>query len=342
MSAARIVMVVAAVMWVLITSPSARADSAPDAWSGIITLNWSSQLPENSPLREEVDQIIVDARTDWTMWVHFKRESASNRGVKYTVQSATVDYLEVSHHDARGRRGDASIRTLQTERLEASKRTLDSQACNLVLWVNYVAKRYWIEVGGFKLEDVPRSGQVLIEITDANGTRRVSNPVTGDRDLIKPVRFEGRFTEGEPEILEGTFDANIEPPPGVDLSFRTIGGMVEWSLFRGECPDVEEACIDIADLDWKMCSGIAQGVNQLDCDMDEIIDKCFDIMEIPPLVDGQPLPLSPSQLDCVRINCTTIEGNPLTDSDFDAGIDAMMECWDEYWKTWSDCFDLCP
>jgi len=214
-------------MWVLLAPASARAVFAPDAWSGIVTLNWSSQLPENSPLRDQVDQIIVDAHTEWTMWVHFKRESTSDRGVKYSVHSATVDYLEVSHHPARGRRGDALIRTLQTERLEASKRTLDSQACNLVSWVNYVAKRHWIEVGGFKLEDVPRSGQVLIEVTDANGTRRVSDPASGDRDLIKPVRFEGRFTENEPEILEGTFDANIEPPAGVDLSYQKIGGMVE-------------------------------------------------------------------------------------------------------------------
>ena len=118
MSATRIAKVVVAVMLALITSASVRAGSAPDDWSGVITLNWSSQLPENSPLRDEVDQIIVDAHIEWTMWVHFKKESASNKGVKYTVQSATVDYLEVSHHDARGRRGDALMRTLQSLTLD--------------------------------------------------------------------------------------------------------------------------------------------------------------------------------------------------------------------------------
>jgi len=42
MSAARIAKVVFVVGLALFTSVSARAGSAPDAWSGIITLNWSS------------------------------------------------------------------------------------------------------------------------------------------------------------------------------------------------------------------------------------------------------------------------------------------------------------
>jgi hypothetical protein len=338
MSAARTAKVAAAVMWVLVASAPVRAGSPPDDWSGIVTLNWSSQLPANSPLRKEVDKIYVDAHIEWTMWVHFKRESASNRGVMYTVQSATVDYLEVSHHDARGRRGDASMRTLQTERLEASGRVLDGRACNLVLWVNYTTKAYWIDVGGFKLEDVPRSGQVLIEVTDANGTRRVSDPTTGDRDVIKPVRFEGRYTNDDPEILEGTFDANVEPPPGVDLSYQTIGGMVEWSLFRGACPDVEEACLNEAKGILHVCL-FTQGVHQLDCDMDKIEDRCFglDLMG----ADGQTIPWD-SARDCVKAACSVREGASVTDADFEAGIDSMMDCWNEYSKTWSDCLDLCP
>jgi hypothetical protein len=342
MSAARIAKVVFAVMWVLFTSASARAGSVPDAWSGIITLDWSSQLPENSPLRAEVDRIIVDAHTEWTMWVHFKQVSASDRKVEYTVQSATVDYLQISHHEARGRRGDAFIRTLQTERLEASGRTLDSRACKLVFWVDYAAKRYGIEVGGFKLEDVPRSGQVLIEVTDANGTRRVSDPATGDHDVIEPVRFQGRYSGGDPDFLEGTYDANVEPPPGVDLSYETVGGMVEWSLYRGACPDVEKACFAAAEILLSMCAGITQGIYHLDCDMDEIKDTCFDIMEIPPLVDGQPMPSPVSPRACVWVACKSLEGFSSTDSAFDAGIDDLMDCWSEYWNTFSDCDRLCP
>jgi hypothetical protein len=341
MSAARIAKVVVAVMLALFTSASIRAGSAPEDWSGVITLTWSSQLPENSPLRKEVDRIIIDAHTEWTMWVHFKRELASENGVMYTVQSATVDYLEVSHHDARGRRGDASMRTLQTERLETSGRVLDSRACNLVLWVNYTTKEYWIDVGGFKLEDVPRSGQVLIEVTDANGTRRVSDPTTGNRDVIKPVRFQGRYTEREPEILEGTFDANVEPPPGVDLSYQTIGGMVEWSLFRGACPEVEEACLHQAAIALQGCVEVNQGVHWLACDMEMIDSECFNLELVLPL-DSQPIPSPDFVRDCVKAACKSIEGYTLTDSDFEAGIDAMMDCWHEYWKTRSDCDDLCP
>ncbi len=337
MSAARIARVVFVVMWALFTSASARAGSVPDTWSGIITLDWSSQLPENSPLRAEVDRIIINAHTEWTMRVHFKKVSASDRGVEYTVQSATVDYLEVSHHDARGRRGDASMRTLQTERLEASGRTLDSRACNLVLWVNYAAKRYWIEVGGFKLEDVPRSGQVLIEA----GTRRVSVPTTGDHDVIVPVRFEGRYTGGDPEILEGTYDANVEPPPGVDLSYETVGGMVEWSLFRGACPDVKEACVKNAESVLSPCLFI-QGVHQLDCgDRDRVEIDCFGLELVGP--DGQPQPRSPEYArDCVEDACSFSEGDPGTEADLEAAIDDLMDCWNEYSKTVSDCNDLCP
>jgi len=136
------------------------------------------------------------------------------------VQSATVDYLEVSHHDARGRRGDALMRTLQTERLEASKRVLDSRTCNLVLWVNYVAKRYWIDVGGFKIED-----------------------------------------------------------------------------------------------------------------------RCFGLELMG--ADGQTIPWDFAS-DCVKAACSVREGASVTDADFEAGIDSMMDCWNEYSKTWSDCLDLCP
>ncbi len=339
MSATRIAKVVVTVMWALFTSASVRAGSAPDAWSGIITLTWSSQLPENSPLRDEVDRIIVDAHTEWTLRVHFKRESASKRGVKYTVQSATVDYLEVSHHDARGRRGDASIRTLQTERLEVSERTLDSRTCNLVFWVNYAAKRYWIDVGGFRLEDVPRSGLVLIEITDANGTRRVSEPATGDHDVIEPVRFQGRYTDNEPETFEGTFDANVEPPPGVNLSYETMGGMVEWSLFRGECPDVEEACVERADRMLNACL-FNTAVHELDCDMETIENSCFGLELVG--ADGQLQPLGYSREECVEAACSIREGASVTDSAFEAGIDSMLDCWNEFSKTWSDCIDLCP
>ena len=341
MSATRIAKVVFAVMWMLFPSVPTRADSAPEAWSGIITLGWSSQLPENSPLRAQADRIIVDARTDWTMRVHFRKASTSGSRVEYLVKSATVDYLQTSHHDAQSRRGDASIHTLQTERLEASGRILDGKACSLVLWVDYAAKRYGIDVGGFELEDVPRSGQVLIEITDANGTRRVSDPASGNHDVIEPVRLEGHYKGGDPEILEGTYDANVEPPPGVDLSYQTIGGMVEWSLFRGACPDVEEACRKNAEIDLWMCAGIAQGAFELDCDLDRIGDDCFDLELVSP-VDGQPIPSPLSPRDCVKNACFFVEDASVTDSALDAGVDAMMECWDEYQQRSSDCDDLCP
>ena len=254
------------------------------------------------------------------------------------MQSATVDYLEVSQHDGQGRRGDATIRTLQTERLEASGRVLDSQACNLVFWVNYAAKRYWIEVGGFKLEDVPRSGLVLIEIIDANGTRRTSQPTTGDHDVIEPLRFQGRYTVNDPEILEGTLDANVEPPPGVDLSYKTIGGMVEWNLFRGVCPDVEEACIKKAVTTLSACLFV-QGVHELDCDLDKIETTCFGL-ELQGF-DRKPIPWDFAR-DCVKAACSVREGASVTDSAFEAGIDSMMDCWNAYSKTWPDCIDLCP
>jgi len=280
---------------------------------------------------------MIDARTEWTMRVHFKKASASGSEVTYTVESATVDYLEVSHHDARGRRGDASIHTLQTERIEASGRTLDGKACNLVLVVDHSAKRYWTEVGGFKLEDVPRSGRVLIEITDANGTRSVSEPATGDHNVIVPVRFEARYPDDDPKYLKGAYDANVEPPPGVDLSYETVGGMVEWSLYRGACPDVEQACF--ADAEWALstCAGIHQNLHQLDCDLARINSECF-ALEIPPLVDGEPLPSPLSPRDCVSVLCTTADSAPVNEP----ALDALMECLAEYRKTRSDCDDLCP
>lgn len=340
MSATRIPKVAAAVMLALFASASARAGPAPDDWSGIISLDWSTQLPESSPLRAEVDRIFIDAHIEWTMLVHFKKVSASEIGVKYTAQSATVDYLEVSKHDARGRRGDATIRTLQTDRLEASERVLDSRACNLVFWVNYAAKRYWIEVGGFKLEDVPRSGLVLIEVTDANGTRTTSQPTTGDRDVIKPLRFQGRYTERDPEILSGTFDANIDPPPGVELSYQTIGGMVEWNLFRGECPDVKEACVDRANQLLHECL-LDPAFRKLDCDIEKIDSECLKL-NLVSLIDRQPIPSPMLSNDCVKAACSVREGVSVTDADFEADINAMVDCWNEYSKTMVDCDRLCP
>ncbi len=324
----------------LLALPTAPAGSAPakDSWSGFITLDWSTKLPDDSPLRAMADRVVVDAHKKWTMMVHFERSASVGRVVKYEVRTATVDYLETWRQEALQRGDEGSMRVLETRQLQAEARKLDSRACNLELWVNYAVKKYWIEVGGFELSDVPESGQILIEITDSNGTRRSSGPRTGDDNVIEPVYFEGRFTGARPTVLEGTFDANVEPPPGVDLTHQTVGGLVEWRLFREGCPELVDACKNNAEIGLSACMMAAQGGFQIECP--DLRSDCLDDLDIEPLTDDDAFRLT--LRECFQVNCWKVEEHQFEHPDVEDGIDALMECFDQYYAELEACEDLCP
>ncbi len=337
----RSVTVIGTALLLSLSTVAAGAEPAKDSWSGFITLDWSLVLPDDSPLQNIADRVVVNAHKEWTMMVHFERQEAVGRTVKYKVRSATVDYLETLSQEAIQRGDGGSMRTLDTRTLQAKARKLGPKACNMELWVNYAVKKYWIDTGGFELEDVPESGQVLIEITDSQGTRKMSDPRSGSDNVIEPVYFEGRYTGGSPTVLEGTFDANVEPLPGLDQIYQTAGGNVEWRLFRAGCPELESACEKNARIGFRACAATKQGAFQIDCP--ELEADCLD--DLTERLAPEPLPgtgADPSLRECFQINCWKQEDHKFQDPDLEDGIDALMECWRIFQDEWNACQDLCP
>ncbi len=100
--------------------------------------------------------------------------------------------------------------------------------------------------GKFEIPNATKTGQIVIEITDENGTRTVANPLDKETDVVERFRFEDRYTENRPLKLIGQFDANVEPPAGVDITHETVAGDIDWRLYRGVCPDVRKQSFEDA------------------------------------------------------------------------------------------------
>lgn len=195
---------------------AASGDALPDTWSGVVRLWWESGIPVDSPLHQQADHVSTRYTKRWSLRVVFRVSKRLPGKVTYTSRWASVDYVETSATTAK--RG--AVSSNEVWRIEAENRILDARECHLNLEVDPNTRQFRIESGGFDIDDAAKSGQIVMEIS----TRTISEPIDKSTNVIEPVRFEGSYTESRPMKLTGEYDANVAPPPGVDLTHETVGG----------------------------------------------------------------------------------------------------------------------
>lgn len=306
--------------------PAAGGASLPDDWTGQISLEWKSGIPDDSPLHQQIEYVSTRYEKRWNLYLTLH---AYNRGpvrVRYRCTQASVDYFETSA--TVGKNG--AISTSEVFKIEAGNRILDGHQCNLLLVVDSETKKYWIEVGGFEIPDASKTGEMIIEITDENGTRTVGGPIGGEEDVIEPIRFEGQYSENRPSKLIGQFDANVEPPPGVDMTHATVGGDIDWNLSPGACPEARDRCYEEANRDLGRCEDpIPEAHDGLCADGFYV---CLGLVSS----YGEPsfFPVH----DCVEDHCTWELGTP----EFDRVVEAYVQCLYEYRLQVDECDRLCP
>jgi hypothetical protein len=199
-----------------------------------------------------------------------------------------------------------------------------------VLVVDSSTQEYRIEVGGFEIPDADKTGQIVISITDENGTRTVAEPIDKEEDVIEPIRFEGRYTESRPAKLIGGFDANVEPPAGVDITHATVGGDIDWNLRRGACPEVRKRCYAEANEELGRCKAPIPEAHKGRCQ--EGLELCLDLV-----VSAREPSFFPVH-DCVSDYCSW----KVVDPEFDSAVKAYLQCLEE-WVLWvEECDRLCP
>lgn len=305
---------------------AASSDTLPDNWTGLIILEWKSGVPDDSPLHEQIEHVSMEYEKRWHLNLAFKAENRGPVRVRYGCSWASVDYYQTSA--TFGKNG--AVATNEIWKIEADSRILDRRQCNLVMVVDSETRKYWIEVGGFEIPDAHKTGQIVISITDENGTRSVSEPIDKESDIIEPIRFNGQYAVNRPLRLTGMFDAHVDPPAGVDLTHETLGGTIYWHLRRGACPEVRDRCIKEAEEEKTRClEPIPETHDGLCADG---FDLCLDI------VSGAREPSFFPVHDCVEDYCTWELGT----SEFDAAVNAYVHCLDEWSKSMDECDYLCP
>lgn len=290
--------------------PASGGDSLPDTWSGLITLEWDSGIPDDSPLHQQVERVMMKYTKRWLMRVDFRVTHRGPVQVRYRPEWASVDFLQTSTTEGK----NGAISTTEIWRIEAENRVLDGHLCNLELVVDSETQKYWIEVGGFEIPDAEKTGQIVISITDENGTRTHSEPINKETNVIEPVRFEGRYSNPWPRMLIGTFDAHVDPPPGVDITHATLGGTIAWQLYAGWSYLEDTAGSSSA------CLGCVPDIDDLRCRLD---DFCYCLY----VADASP---EESRLvtieDCLDHFCLWEPGT----REFERAIDALRDCTDDW------------
>ena len=284
------------------TTADSPSDTLPDSWSGLIALEWKSGIPDDSPLHQQVERVIMKYRKEWVMRVDLRVIDRDPERVRYRCDSASVDYLQTSKTDAK----NGAVQSKEDWEIKAEDRMLEGHHCNLVLVVDAVEKRYWIEVGGFEIPDAKKTGQIVIVVS---GGPSVTEPIDKETDVIEPIRFEGEFSDPRPDVLTGLFDANVEPPPGIDMTHATLGGDISWQLYRGWKPGEQipwlADCIGSANA----CSGFVSEFDDGQCNVD---DLCFCIFVS--TVTGADPSSAGSRLvtveECLELYCPWEPGSP--------------------------------
>ena len=307
-------------------SPASVGDPLPDDWTGQVSLEWESGIPDDSPLHQQVEYVSMRYTKRWNLYLTLHATRRASDGLHYKCTQASVDYSETSA--TVGKNG--AITTREIWKIEAGNRVLDRRQCNLEMVVDSKTKKYWIEVGGFEIPDASKTGEMVIEITDENGTRTAGGPIGGEEDVIEPIRFEGRYTENRPSKLIGGFDANVEPLVGVDITHETVGGDIDWHLRRGACPDVRDRCYEEADHEQTRCRELAEEVNDGHCEPDLYV--CLD------MISSYEAPSLSYVQGCVEDSCSWEYGTP----EYDAAVEAFIQCDFEWELSIEECDRLCP
>jgi hypothetical protein len=321
MRARCLVAAVSVIVALVVSVPATRlaiaespSDSLPDFWSGLIALEWETGIPDDSPLHQQADRVIMEFSKEWLMRVDFQAIERGPAIVRYRCASASVDYLETSKMD--GTKG--AVRSFEEWKIEAEERTLDDRQCNLVLVVDAAEKRYWVEVGGFEIPDAEKTGTITISVS---GGSEVTEPIDKKKNVIQPIRFEGEFSDPWPKVLTGVFDANVQPPPGLDITYETLGGTVAWQLHRGWEPGGEipwsEDCIGFS----IACTSCVSEIDDGRCDQD---DLCFCLFvstvtgNEQSLAGGEPIGVE----GCLELYCSWEPSTP----EFDRAVEVVKDC----------------
>ena len=75
---------------------AAGSDSLPDDWTGLISLDWKSGIPDDSPLHQQVEHVSMRYEKRWNLYLTLHAESRGPVRVRYRCARASVDYLETS------------------------------------------------------------------------------------------------------------------------------------------------------------------------------------------------------------------------------------------------------
>ena len=304
--------------------PAASSDSLPDTWSGVILLAWESGIPDDSPLHQQIERVSMHYEKRWSLRAVFHAVKRLPNRVTYRSKWASVDYLETS--STMGKNG--AVSTNEVWKIEADNSILDGRQCNLTLVVDSSTKKYWIEVGGFEIPNAAKTGQIVMSVAG----RTVSEPINKETDVIEPVRFEGSYTEQRPKRLDGQFDAREKPPAGVDITHKTVGGIVTWQLYRGACPDARLRCYEDAASDFTDCLRFTPDVYGGRCEDESGLDSCLMMMAA-----GRNVTFF-NALDCVDLYCSWKFGT----EEIDRATEAIKGCIDEWILHATECDRLCP
>lgn len=309
--------------WVTPTAAAAGSDTLPDDWTGLISLNWESGIPADSPLHQQVERVSMRYEKRWHLYLTLHAESRGPDRVRYACTTASVDYHQSSA--TVGKNG--AVSTNEVWKLEAGERRLDARQCRLVMVVDARSKTYWIETGRFEIADAHKTGQIVISVS---GGSSVSEPINKKKDVVEQVRFKGEYHENSPPTLIGDFDAHVDPPPGVDMTHETLGGTIDWYLRRGACPEVRDRCYEEADQELRRCQQHIPEVFGEHCEPE--LYGCIDI------ISSYSAPRLSYVQGCVDDYCSWEYGT----AEYDEAVDALIQCDFEWELSIDECDRLCP
>lgn len=208
----------------------------PEGWEGTIESTGTTVTKgDESLLGVLLGKGEAERQLSWNLDVVFKLDRGNERVRIYELKSAKFSYSDTTEGEFKLETQVGKVRSGGSWLAKVEDRNLSPSECDLELIIDLKKKTYKIE-GILYVKNITEEvkGEVEVDMSPIHGGEKD----TGDQKIEyrEEILIEGKFSEDNPDTLEGSLDENDEIPPEfmefMESFVGKISGKTRWKLER--------------------------------------------------------------------------------------------------------------
>ena len=175
----------------------------------------------------------AQSEVTWKLDVVFKLDRGNDRAKIYELKSANFSFLDTTEGETRWETPEGKVRGGGSWLAKVENRNLSPSECDLELIFDLKKKTYKIE-GVLHVKNIAEKveGEFELDVPPIHGGEKDSG---GQQiDYREEILIEGKFSEDNPDTLEGNLEMKDEIPPEfmefMEAFVGNIAGTTRWKL----------------------------------------------------------------------------------------------------------------